>query len=97
MKKPTFSQLHSTGSLSFVILGWFGVMNRDEKLELCGKDQADPESLMVHLPDFKGPYECSIWIANQKYYKIRSRKRLGGWRWAVNLESLSPSRAQFHL
>lgn len=64
MKKPTFSQLHSTDSLSFVILGWFGGTNRDEKLELRGKEQADPEGLMVHFPNFEGPCEWSIWIAN---------------------------------
>lgn len=49
-----------------------------EKLEVCGKEQADPESWMVYFPNFDGPYEWSAWIANKNTTKYNQGRK---WRW----------------
>jgi len=54
-----------------------------EQLELYGKQQADPEGWMLDFPDFEGPYQWSIWIANKNTGKYNPGRK---WRWGRGFE-----------
>lgn len=85
VKKPTFSQLPSAGSLSCLIPWWFGCKNRVKKLEIHRKEQADPKGRMVYFPNFAGPYELIVWFINKNIAKD-DLGRKWGWRWGSGFE-----------
>lgn len=87
---PLFKDAHIfPASLSWFLIfcdsRMFWWHEQGEKLEVCGSEQEDPAGWTVYFPNFEGPYQCSIWIANKNTGKYDPGRKWG-WRWGSGFE-----------